>query len=138
MGVTLRRSSGPVTLSAECPLDAVVGDMVYIAGDKTLSNLYLVDLCNIDLVNRRAAGMIASKHAADKCTIQLSGEIFNVYQALTPNRPLFLGTGTGGRLTQLVPSRPTTGKRYIEQAGFATSADSLFLNIQRPLIMRAP
>lgn len=135
MGVTLRRASGPSTLMAECPPTSIVGDMVFIAGDKTIHNLYLVDLCHIDFINRRAAGMIAAKHAADRCTVQLGGEVYNIYSSLNPGHHLFLGTGEGGRLTHVAPSRPVTGRRFLECAGFATSESSLFLNIQPPLVL---
>lgn len=135
MGVTLRRSAGPHIISAECPIAATVGDMVYIAGDKTVNNLYLVDLCNIDIVNRRAVGMIAAKYAVDHCAVQLSGAIDNVYSLLTPGKHLFLSAGTGARLSHNIPDRPLSGKRYIEQAGIALSSSTIFLNIQQPLVM---
>jgi len=137
MGVTLRRSSGPRTLVAECPAGALVGDMVYVAGDKTPGGLYLVDLCHIDFANRRPIGMLLAKSSSTIATILLDGEVQSVYSGLTPGRHLFLGTGAGARLTHSPPSRPVSGRRYLQAAGLALAADSLLLRIDPPVVLQA-
>jgi hypothetical protein len=137
MGVTLRRSGGSRTLVVECPAGALVGDMVYVAGDKTPGGLYLVDLCHIDFPNRRPVGMILQKSTSTLGTVLLDGEATSVYSGLTPGHHLFLGSGSGARLTHSPPGRPLSGKRWLQAAGVALATDALLLRIDQPVVLQA-
>jgi hypothetical protein len=127
MAVTLSRSSRQDTFTANCPSGALVGDMVYISGDQ-IGGFYQVGLCDIREDNKRTVGMIVEKQSPTQCTVQKSGDVTNLYSGLTPGRQIFLGLGTGARLTQIVPNY--SPKVYIERAGIALASNVIDLHIE--------
>lgn len=133
---TARRVRPPDLFLARCPPAAVVGDMVYISGERT-GDVYEVDRCNITQAGKRPWGMIVSKPSADSCIVQTNGEVRGLYSSLTPGGPLFLGPGVGARLTHTPPGPALSGRLYQQIAGQASATDRLYLGIQAPVVLVA-
>lgn len=110
--------------------------MVYITGPM-VGEYYQVGFCDIDDINKRAAGMVVSKQSSTICAVQYSGLVSSIYSGLTPGLHMFLGEGERGRLEQFVPARAPTNNRYVEIVGKALSDDIILLEIQTPRILTA-
>lgn len=122
--------------SAVCTSDTLVGDMVYISGERVQAGVYKVGRCDIDAEYKRPIGMVIYKDASTSCLIQLSGVIESLYTGMTPGRYLFLGVGEGARLTHTPPTSVGSGyTRYQQIAGMAMASDVLVLNILGPDIL---
>jgi hypothetical protein len=134
MAVTLRRITSQIEITADCPVGAVIGDMVFASSDR-VGGIYQVDLCEIDSVNKRPIGMVKTKSAPTRCIIQVQGLIEGIYTGLTVGRPLFLGVGVGARLVQISPGHPNSGKRYHQIAGTALASDVISLDLQSPMVL---
>ena len=134
MAVTLRRGTSKSEITADCPIGATLGDMVWVSANR-IAGIYQVDLSDIDVANRRPVGMVATKSAPTRCTVHIRGIIEGIYTGLTPGRPVFLGTGTGARLVQIPPGHPSTGKRYHQMAGMALASNVVDLQMQQPLVL---
>lgn len=129
-----RRNRPAQWFQAACPSAALLGDMVYIDGERT-GDIYPVRRCDISAQYQRPAGMIVFKATSTSCLVQLFGEISDIYSGLTPGGHLFLGHGAGARLTHVFPGPATTTKLYSQLAGMALASDRLFLDIQEPIVL---
>jgi hypothetical protein len=127
------QASRPQVFVANCLASDVVGDVVYITGDKA-GLFYQVTKVDIDdLTKMPAAGVIIVKGSSTECIVQTAGIIAGIYTGLTPQLSLFVGTN--GRLTHTVPPQPTTGPRVHQMMGIAIATTELLLDMKSPIIL---
>lgn len=98
------------------PLASVVGQLVYITGDKTAD---LAD--NGAVATAPARALILAKTAATRATLLFSGKAA-LYSGLTPTDQLFLGSA-GGFTT--ASSLPTSVGSVIQKIGSVVAPDTI-------------
>lgn len=94
------------------PMASVVGQLVYISGDKTAD---IAD--NSSTATAPARGVIIAKPTAIRATLLFSGKV-DGYSGLTPKEMLFLGS-SGGLITD--SSLPTNPGEVVQKVGVAVS-----------------
>ena len=112
-----------LTFSGICPSGVLVNDSVYITGGKT-GNAWNVDQAVITDVEKFPVAIVIAKPTPTTCTLQVYGEIGG-FTGLTPNMPVYFGTGVGARLTQTPPT-PTSVEIFLKQAGVANDSTFVF------------
>lgn len=125
------------TIPALCQASDAVGDAVYISGPKVGERYQVTRIDIDDVVPERihSVGIITIKESSTECIIQTGNLVRDIYTGLTPGATLFIGTN--GRLREGPPARPSTNVRSAQRMGQVFSADTLLLQIESPIILRA-
>lgn len=123
-----------ITFSAICPSSLIVGDVVYISGDKS-GSFFTVDKVDITTTTKMPAiGVIITKPTSTTATVMALGKIVGLYTGLTPNANLF--PDSSGRLTETPVVSPSTGIRLVQHVARALSSDTLLIKIEDPPFVR--
>jgi hypothetical protein len=123
---------GDLFIPAYCFVTDLVGDFVYIMGDK-VGGTYQVSKADIDDVSKMpSVGVIVSKSSASDAVVQVLGLIRGLYSGLTPQKRYFLGADSRPSATY---TRPTTGFRLVQVVGIAVASDELLLGFEKPTVV---
>lgn len=123
------KSESVVTVSAICKATDLVGDCVKI-DDVKAGLLYQVEKVDIDLVGEKPAiGMIVAKSTATECTVQLTGIVTGIHSRLSAGQMYVVNVD--GQITDTLAA-PSSGFRYFQVMGVATSDDEFLLNPSFP------
>jgi hypothetical protein len=109
--------------------------MVRISADEIAGTYQVANLNIIVDDHDLPFGMIVEKVTTTRCIVQESGEVRGVYSGLTPGKQLFVDLSS--RLTQVVPSRPATGIKWIHPVAQALSSEVVLLRVQVPVKIHA-
>jgi hypothetical protein len=121
-----------VTFSAVCPSSLIVGDVVYISGDKT-GGFYQVDKVDItSFLKMPAAGIVVQKLTSTSAVIMCSGEVTGTFTGLIPGKTYFINTSS--QISTVAPGAPIVGVRFVQSVGYALSSDTLFIDLHSPMI----
>lgn len=127
-------STGGQLLLADCDPSDAVGAAVYISGP-VVGLKYQVRSTNIDNPSMvPAIGLLIRKTSPTECIVQTSGVLHDIYTGLTPRKHVMLGEGAGAPLTQTVPPRPTSGRRYFQFMGVALSDNIINIDVHPPVV----
>lgn len=120
-------------LQAYCLSSDAIGNCVYISNDKVgqFYQVTSVDIDSTDIIESVAIGIIITKRIATECNIQVFGELENVYAGLTTGKVAYVGVDS--KPTHTRPVKPISGKRMIQQIGFALSTNILFIKPNQPI-----
>jgi hypothetical protein len=121
------------TFDAYCYATDLVGDAVYIMGDR-VGAYYQVTKVLIDdssIIKSCACGLIVQKTTATTCKVQTIGIVSGIYSGLTPGLSLFVQTNS--RLSHVVPSEPSSGMRSIQSLAYALATDVLLVRPWPPI-----
>ena len=130
-GGLINVSSAEQTFNAECTVDEAIGNVVYIYGTK-IGSLYRVRNADIDDISKMpAVGIVVRKPSSTECVVQVSGIAKSVLTGLTPNSYLFADTGSS--LTQIRPSNPISGIRFIQIVAQAISDTDILVRFFSPV-----
>ena len=79
--------------------------------------------------------MIVRKFEPTICAVQIVGLVVDLYTGLTVGRPCFIGLNA--RLTQAVPTPPSTGVRYSQPIAYAVASNAVLLEFHMPSVRTA-
>jgi len=137
MALTVKKDpgSGASPITSDCLVTDVVGNFVYITGDRIESALQIETVNIEDLAKMPAIGIITEKLSSTKCRLQTSGIVEGVLSGLTPQERYYIGTD--GKATA-TPPEPGAGETfYIQYVGIAIASNALYLDIAKVPIKRS-
>ncbi len=102
-----------------CPVNAGLGDAVYITGSNTVGRANASNTATSKVI-----GLISDKTTATTCKVRLNG-LLEVYSSLVPTSTYYLGE-TDGQITTSLPSNPSS---VVVEIGQALKNTSLTINI---------
>lgn len=121
-GTAPATQNGPIFV-AECPSNAIKGDLVYPVPNWH-STVDFVDVYNVDKLP--AVGTIIEKPDPITCKVQTSGIVTGVYSNLLPGKRYF--TGTNYRPVHTPPVAPANGMLFHQPIGVALDPVTLILS----------
>jgi len=107
-------------LELDCPVEVVVGDLVYVAGSRVVDRVDITSFAKMPCI-----GCVSSKTSSTKCIVKMSGFIEGVYSGLTPQKMYFVGSD--GRPAH-PPPIPSLSPIFIQPIGVALDSTSLVLS----------
>ncbi len=90
------------------------------------------DASDITHANKIIGISVTAGSPASLISVLKSGKLTEGSFSFTPDLPIFVDTSGSGVLTQVTPSSPSVFSRAI---GFAISATTIFINIEKPTIL---
>lgn len=118
---------------AQCQASDAVGDAVYVAGPAS-GTRFTVSKVDIDDAGKMPAiGVIIQKSSDTECVVQFQGIVRNIYEAMIPQKPLFIGTDS--RPSYNIPPRPLSGRRFVQHIAHALSETTVLISVRNPLIL---
>jgi len=132
MIVAKPRSDGIAT--AVCTSAEVVGDLVYISGNRVGSDYSVRKAVNTDVTKLPAIAVVISKISTTRALIQFQGEV-SIYSGLTPGHLYWVGDS--GQPTSVPPVPSGAGvKKYWQPIGVATDSGRMRLDFGKNLRTR--
>jgi hypothetical protein len=120
-------STDPNIVQANCLSTDLVGDLVYVTGPMVGGRVQVTKTNITDRAKVPVLGLLASKTSDTVCTVRVAGSVSGLYSGLIPQGRVF--AGDNGRLVQTLPSRPSSGIKFIQPMGIAISSDTVLLRI---------
>jgi hypothetical protein len=116
---------------ANCLLTDLVGDWVYVTGDKIGARYQVQKVDPTDVAKMPVAGVIVSKTSSTECVVQIGGIARGLYSGLTPG--VLQLVGLDARPTESL-ARPAAGVRVRQVVAVTLSATDIAVLIQTPVI----
>lgn len=106
----------------------IAGDAVRITA-QSASGIYPVSKVDIDSNSAvPAVGVVVSVISSERVSVQIAGEVQNILTGMTFGDAVYVSTA--GQVTQTMPSRPSSGYRYIQSIGQPIDDNVFLLNFQ--------
>lgn len=112
-----------LTFEANCSINEVVGDAVYLSGSNTVAKANASDISTSPVI-----GFIVEKPTSTSCVVQTEGE-FSYPSPLSSNTVYFLDTVGGGITT----TPPSSSGNVLQELGTSLNNGSLLIKLRREI-----
>ncbi len=118
---------------ADCTVDEVIGDFVYVMGDPVADRDQVRKANPANYDKLPTVGVVISKSADDKCLVQWLGETPALFTGLSTGEIYFLGADS--KIAE-VPPAPVTVDMFVQPIGVAVAPDRVYIRPEANLTLR--